>query len=277
MVLPPRMADLEVTELRKPIIAGNWKMNMTWASAVKTAQIVGDQISGTDLDDVEVVLCPPFTSIKGVSNVREFDRAHFEVGAQDVHWEAFEGSAACTGEISASMLVDLGCAYCIVGHSERRADNAETDEKVNLKAKVLIDHGIVPIICCGESEATNARGESVEFVSGQIRRALDGIGPASCSESVIAYEPIWAIGTGKVPTPESAASIVASIRSVVADMVGSDAAAAIRVLYGGSMKPENAAHFLQMEEIDGGLVGGASLDALKFVEIVRICREAKLG
>ncbi len=261
--------------MRKPIVAGNWKMNMTWAGGVRLAQIVSDLIAGTNLEEVETVLCPPFTCIKGIDGVREFDGASFAIGAQDVHWEVPEGNAASTGEISAAMLVDLGCNYCIIGHSERRADNGETDERVNQKARLLLDHGITPIICCGESEETNARGESEEFVCAQIRRALEGIDPAGCAGLVIAYEPIWAIGTGKVPTPEGAASICGAIRGVVSDMAGAEAAQQVRVLYGGSMKPENARPFLDMEDIDGGLIGGASLDAHKFVEIVRICTEAK--
>ncbi len=261
--------------MRKPIIAANWKMNTTWAEAVRLAQTISDLVRGTDLDVVQMVLCPPFTYIKGVANVIEFDRAPFGVGAQDVHWEAFDGAAACTGEISVQMLKDLGVGHCIIGHSERRANNGETDDRVNAKARLLIDHKITPIICCGESEELNERGESKDFVCSQIRSALADIDPISCSELVIAYEPIWAIGTGKIPTPEGASKIISAIRDVVADMAGAEAADKIRILYGGSMKPENAQMFLEMEDIDGGLIGGASLNASKYVEIVRICKEAK--
>ncbi len=259
---------------RKPIIAGNWKMNMTWGSGVNLAQRVCDGIYKT-YENVEVVMCPPFTCVKGIVGVVEYDKSAAKVGAQNVHEVQPEGNAACTGEVSVEMLVELGCRYCIIGHSERRADNGETDELVNAKAKLLLAHGIVPIVCCGESAETNEQGESVPFVQAQVRAALAGLEPAQVASLVIAYEPIWAIGTGRVPVPEEADKVCGAIREVVASDFGSDAADAVRVLYGGSMKPENAEAFLTMPNIDGGLIGGAALDAAKFVDIIKTCSAVK--
>ena len=259
---------------RKPIIAGNWKMNTTWGSAVRLAQSIVDN-TGKFYDRTEIVMCPPFTCIKGVANVIAFDRSDAKVGAQNVHETLPEGTAACTGEVSVEMLADLECAYCIIGHSERREANGETDELVNAKAKLLIEHRITPIICCGESEEINAQGDSAEFVTAQIRAAFDGMTAEQASKVVIAYEPIWAIGTGKVPTPENADAICGEIRATVAGLFGDEVAGNMRILYGGSMKPENAEMFLSMENIDGGLIGGASLDAKKFVDIIKTCDKIK--
>ena len=261
---------------RKPIIAGNWKMNMTWAGAVKLTQRLCDICDGK-YNDVQVVLCPPFTCIKGVGDVIEFDWTEFAVGAQDVCAQMPEGTAACTGDISVKMLVDLGCSYCIIGHSERRADRGETDAGVNAKAKLLLEHGITPIICCGESAECMEAGGTVEFISGQMRAALEGLTAEQVAKIVLAYEPIWAIGTGNVPTPERADANCGAVRQVVREMFGDETADAVRVLYGGSLKPENAELFLPMENIDGGLVGGAALDADKFAEIIRICNKLKGG
>lgn len=259
---------------RKPIIAGNWKMNMTWTSAVRLAQTVSDNIH-KQYKDVEIVMCPPFTCIKGVANVISFDHSLAKVGAQNVHEVQPEGTAACTGEISVEMLKELECSYCIIGHSERRAANGETDELVNAKAKLLLANGITPIICCGESDEVNASGKTAEFVAAQVDAALEGLDAGQAAAVVIAYEPIWAIGTGKVPTPENADAVCAGIRGVVAEKFGEEAASSVRILYGGSMKPENAEKFLEMPNIDGGLIGGASLDAMKFVDIIDICDKVK--
>ena len=269
--------DAEVFESRKnrrPLIAGNWKMNMTWASAVSLAQGISDKTMGL-YAGIDIVLCPPFTCMKGVENVIEFDSSKMSVGAQNVHEGLPVGTAACTGEISVEMIKDLGSTYCIIGHSERRAANGETDALVNAKARLLLDNDVTPIICCGESEEVNEKGESTEFVTAQVRAALAGMTPDQVAKVVIAYEPIWAIGTGKVPTPESADMMAIAIRSVVAEMADLRAAGSVRVLYGGSMKPENAEQFLLMGNIDGGLIGGASLDAKKFVDIIKTCEKVK--
>lgn len=260
---------------RRPVIAGNWKMNMTWAGAVKLAQAISDSTHGM-YKNIDIVLCPPFTAIKGVGNVIEFDGSQLKLGAQNVHETLPEGNAACTGEVSVEMLRELQCSYCIVGHSERREDNGETDELVNAKAKLLLAHRMTPIICCGESFETNEAGGSVEFVTAQIRKALDGMTAEQVASLVIGYEPIWAIGTGKVPTPEGADEICGAIRALVGELFGDDAAQSIRILYGGSMKPENAEFFLAMPNIDGGLIGGAALVAPKFVDIIKACEKLKI-
>ena len=264
----------ESGKARRPIIAGNWKMNMTWGSAVTLAQSISDNTEGR-YDNIDIVLCPPFTCMKGVQNVLEFDRSKMHVGAQNVHQTLPMETAACTGEISVEMIKDLGAEYCIVGHSERREGNGETDELIHQKAMLLLENGVTPIICCGESEEVNERGESIEFVSAQVRAAFEGMTAKQASQCVIGYEPIWAIGTGKVPTPESADTMAIAIRTVVAETCGAEAAHKIRVLYGGSVKPENAEQFLMMNEIDGALVGGASLEANKFVDIVKVCDKVK--
>ena len=258
---------------RKPIIAGNWKMNMTWASGVRLAQTVCDNTSGA-YGNVEIVMCPPFTCIKGAANVLAFDRADAKIGAQNVCEIMPEGNAAYTGEVSVAMLKDLECDYCIIGHSERRA-MGETDEMVNAKVKLLLQNGITPIICCGEDEQVNEQCGTAEFVSEQIDKAIDGLTAEQADKIVIAYEPIWAIGTGKIPIPEDADAVCAAIRKVIATAFDEQSAQAVRVLYGGSMKPENAEQFLSMPNIDGGLIGGAALDAMKFVSIIKICSQVK--
>lgn len=260
---------------RRPVIAGNWKMNMTWAGAVKLAQAISDSTHGL-YKNIDIVLCPPFTALKAVDNVIEFDNSHAKLGAQNVHETLPEGKAACTGEVSVEMLRELQCTHCIIGHSERREANGETDELVNAKARLLLEHRMTPIICCGESAEVNAAGGSEEFVTAQVRAALDGLTAEQVASLVIAYEPIWAIGTGNVPTPEGADAICGAIRALVAELFGDDAAQRIRILYGGSMKPENAELFLAMPNIDGGLIGGASLDAAKFVEIIKLCEQIKV-
>ena len=260
---------------RRPVIAGNWKMNMTWAGAVKLAQAISDNTHGM-YKNIDIVLCPPFTALKAVDNVIEFDGSQIKLGAQNVHETLPEGAAACTGEVSVEMLRELQCTHCIIGHSERREANGETDGLVNAKAKLLLAHRMTPIICCGESAEVNEAGGSVEFVISQIRAALDGLTAEQVASLVIAYEPIWAIGTGNVPTPEGADAICGAIRALVAELFGDDAAQRIRILYGGSMKPENAEFFLAMPNIDGGLIGGASLEARKFVDIIKACEQIKI-
>lgn len=249
-------------------------MNMTWASAVRLAQTVSDYCEGS-YANMEIVMCPPFTCLKGVQNVLDFDRSDILLGAQNVHEEMPDGTAACTGEISVEMLKDLDCSFTIIGHSERRAANGETDELVNQKAKLLLDRGITPIICVGESAEVNDRGESIKFVTSQVDAALDGLLPEQVASLVIAYEPIWAIGTGNIPSPEGADTVCGAIRNQIMQKFGHQAAQSVRILYGGSVKPENAKYFFSMDNIDGGLIGGASLDAKKFVEIVRICYDLK--
>jgi triosephosphate isomerase len=213
---------------------------------------------------VDVVVCPPYTALKSVSTVIELDRLHIGLSAQNVHWEE-EG--AFTGEISPRMLVDLRCNYCVVGHSERREMFGETDETVNRKVKALFAHDIVPILCVGESLETRDAGETDSFVRGQVRAGLEGVSAEDAARIVIAYEPIWAIGTGRTPTPESANDVARSIRATIGALFGQPAAIQVRILYGGSAKPENIALFMPEPDIDGALIGGASLDAVSFASM----------
>jgi triosephosphate isomerase len=257
---------------RKPMIAGNWKMFKTPAEAVALAQriddLLGDDSSVTDA--VDAVVCPPFVDLKGVATVIEFDASPLGLAAQNVHWEA-EG--AYTGEVSVAMLKDVGCTYCVVGHSERREMFGETDATVNLKVKALLAGGLTPIMCCGETLETRDAGETETFVRGQIRAGLEGITPAQAADLVIAYEPIWAIGTGRTPTPESANDVCRSIRATVGALFGAEAAQGVRVLYGGSAKPENIGLFMPEPDIDGALVGGAALVAESFYSMVKTARD----
>ncbi len=252
---------------RTPMIAGNWKMYKTPGEAVALVQSIDNVI----MDDpskvaaAEGVVCPPFVDLKPVSTALEFDKSPVKLSAQNVHWEA-EG--AFTGEVSVPMLADLGCAYCVVGHSERREYFGETDETVNKKVKALIAGGITPIMCCGESLDTRDAGETDRFVRDQVRKGLEGLTAEEAATVVVAYEPIWAIGTGRTPTPEAANDVCRSIRATLGALFGQPAAIRVRILYGGSAKPENIALFMPEPDIDGALVGGASLDAESFVSML---------
>lgn len=249
---------------RRPMIAGNWKMYKTSGQGAILIQNLEERVESM-WDRVEVVVCPPFTGLKAASTVIELDRLTLGLGAQNVHWEP-EG--AYTGEVSVPMLKELRCDYCIVGHSERREMFGETDETVNKKVKALFGSDIVPIMCCGETLATREAEETDSWVRAQVKAGLDGISAKDAARIVIAYEPIWAIGTGRTPTPEQANDVCRSIRATVGAMFGPEAAQTARVLYGGSVKPENARMFMVEPDIDGALVGGAALDAVSFAEIV---------
>jgi triosephosphate isomerase len=253
---------------RKPMIAGNWKMHKTAGEGVILVQNIEGKVAG-DWDDVEIVFCPPFIGIRALSTLIELDKLEFGLGAQNVHWEA-EG--AFTGEISTRMLTDLRCDYVIVGHSERRQMFGETDQTVNKKVRAVFESGMVPIMCVGESENVREDGEAESFCRNQVRAGIEGITADQAARLVIAYEPIWAIGTGRVPTPENANDISRSIRATVGAMFGQEAALTVRVLYGGSVKPENARMFLGEPDIDGALVGGAALDADSFAGIIKAAR-----
>ena len=250
---------------RRRLIAGNWKMNNTIPEAVVLAQDISNNFERDYADHVDVAVCPPFVDLKPVITVFEFDRVDIAVGAQNVYWEP---NGAYTGEISAAMLKDIRCEYCIVGHSERRELFGETNEEVNLKVKALIAAGIKPIVCVGESLAMRDGGNYLDYVTAQVRAAFAGVdAPAACS-AVVAYEPVWAIGTGRTATPEQAEEACAAIRAQLAELYDGDTAEAMRVLYGGSMNEGNADLLLAMPNIDGGLIGGASLNARSFIKIV---------
>ena len=251
--------------MRKRMIAGNWKMNKTYTEAVVLASELSEELKdGTG--EVDVVVCPPTVDLKGVSTVINQQSAHFGLGAQNVYWEE---SGAYTGETAPTMLTTIGAQYCIIGHSERREYFGETDEDVNKKAQALMEHDIVPISCCGESLEVREAGKQVEFVVDQIKKDTKGLTITDPSKYVIAYEPIWAIGTGKTATADDAQEVCGAIRAALVDIFGQTIADGIRILYGGSAKPENVAGFLEKDNVDGALVGGASLKADSFASMVK--------
>ena len=261
------MADVSAGQKsRKPIMAGNWKMHHTHLDAIQVVQKLSYRLSSEDYERCEVVVCPTFTSLRAVQTVIEADNLPIGLGAQNVFWEE---KGAYTGEVSPSMLAKLAVSYVIVGHSERREIFGETDEMVNKKVKAVIKAGMTPIMCCGETLEEREAGETAAKVSRQVQAGLDGVDPNEVAAMVIAYEPIWAIGTGRNATPEDANETIGTIRSMVAGLAGETAAAAIRIQYGGSVKPGNVAAIMAQPEIDGALVGGASLEADDFAQIVR--------
>ncbi len=251
--------------MRTPIVAGNWKMHTTIAEAVELTR--GVRRGVMDLKGIEVVLCPPFTALAAVREA--IGPANIGLGAQNMY---FEEQGAFTGEISPRMLAEL-CQYVILGHSERRQYLGETDQGVNRKAKAALANRLTPIICVGENLEQNRAGETAAVVGGQVRAAFQGISAQETAHIVIAYEPIWAIGTGVAAVPAEVNRIIGlSIRGALADMYGESVAQSLRVQYGGSVKPDNMADFAVQSEIDGALVGGASLKADSFVGIVKAAR-----
>lgn len=247
--------------MRKPIIAGNWKMYKTVSEAEELVKAVVAKLG--NYDEVEVVFCPPFTALAAVKQLIKGTR--FGLGAQNLYWK---NEGAYTGEISPLMLKEIGCDYCVIGHSERRQYFGETDADVNQKVKAALDAGIKPIICVGESLEEREAGQTESLVRMQTEKALEGIEPSSVSQIVIAYEPIWAIGTGKSSDGPDANRVIGWIRDTVAARYGRDVADAVRIQYGGSVKPNNIQEFMDQPEIDGALVGGASLDPDSFVKII---------
>ena len=248
--------------MRRPIIAGNWKMFKTRAetSAYFDALIPGIQ----DVDHCDIVVAPAFTALS--TAVDETEGTRVAISAQNVHWEK-EG--AFTGEVSVRMLVEVGCTYTIIGHSERRQYFGETDETVEKKTHASVAGGLNALVCVGETLSERDAGQAVEVVRRQIRNGLGRLTEANLSHIIVAYEPVWAIGTGRTATPEIAAEMHAGIRKTFAEIYGAAAADALRILYGGSVKPENISALMKKEDIDGALVGGASLDAASFAAIIK--------
>ena len=247
--------------MRIPFIAGNWKMHKTTEEAVAFAKEFKELYKDTD---VKTAICAPYTQLEKLVEV--FAGTNIGVGAQNVH---YEDKGAFTGEISISMLKEIGVDYCIIGHSERRQYFGETDETVNLKLKkIFSDSEITPIMCVGENLQEREAGKEIEKVSQQIRAGLKDITAEQVSKLVIAYEPIWAIGTGKTATPEQAEAMCAEIRNVLTDIYGDEISDKVVIQYGGSVKPENATEIMNQPEIDGALVGGASLDPVKFMDLI---------
>jgi triosephosphate isomerase len=248
--------------MRVPIIAGNWKMHKTVAEAVQLAREVCQAVE--DITGVDVVLCPPFTALALVREVIVSSKVG--LGAQNMYWEE---QGAFTGEISPLMLAEI-CSYVILGHSERRQFFGETDEGVNRKIKAALAHALTPIVCVGENLAQNEAGETARFVGGQVKAAFAGLSAEQAVKTVVAYEPIWAIGTGKNADPATANSIIGlSIRGAIAEMYNEDVAQRVRVQYGGSVKPDNIKGFMAQPDIDGALVGGASLKLDSFLPLIK--------
>jgi triosephosphate isomerase (TIM) len=253
---------------RVPLMAGNWKMNLNHQEAVVLVQKLAWTLSDKkhDYGRVEVVVLPPFTDLRGVQTLVDGDRLEIRYGAQDV---STHDNGAYTGEISAAMLAKLGCSYVVVGHSERREHHGETDEVVNAKARKTFEAKMTPIVCVGEGLEVRKEGRQVEHTLAQIDGSLAGLSEKQVAESVIAYEPVWAIGTGEVATPDDAQEVCSAIRGRIAEAHSEEAARAVRILYGGSVKAANVAGIMEKPDVDGCLVGGASLQADEFGGICR--------
>ena len=253
---------------RTPLMAGNWKMNLNHAEAVVLVQKLAWTLSDKkhDYAKAEVVVVPPFTDIRSVQTLVDGDRLSIRYGAQDV---SVHDSGAYTGEVSAAMLSKLGCSYAVVGHSERREYHGESDALVSAKAHKAMDAGIVPIVCVGEGLEVRKAGEQVAHVLAQVEGSLAGFTAEQVAGLVVAYEPVWAIGTGEVATPEDAQEVCAAIRARVRELHGDEAADSLRILYGGSVKAANVAGIMAKDDVDGALVGGASLEADEFGGICR--------
>jgi triosephosphate isomerase len=258
-------------EGRRPLIAGNWKMNMTHLDAIGLVQKLAFTIPEKVLDEVEVVVLPPFTALRSVQTLVTGDKLDVGYGAQDL---SPHDSGAYTGDVSGLMLAALACQYVTVGHSERRAIHGEDDATVAAKAQAALRHGIVPIVCVGEGLEIRKAGEHVAHCTGQLEGSCEGLTVEQMAQVVVAYEPVWAIGTGEVATPEDAQEVCGALRARLAERFGPETAASVRILYGGSVKAASTAGILAGPDIDGALVGGASLDADEFAQI---CQNAAGG
>ncbi|WDZ89178.1 triose-phosphate isomerase [Nocardiopsis sp. HUAS JQ3] len=251
---------------RLPLIAGNWKMNNNHLEAIALVQKLAFALNDKDYDNAEVVVLPPFTDLRSVQTLVDGDKLKIVYGAQDV--SAHE-KGAYTGEISGSMLAKLDCSYVLVGHSERREYHREDDALVNTKVKAAFANGIVPILCVGEGLEVRKAGQQVEHVLAQLDGALKEVPAEQAERIVVAYEPVWAIGTGEVATPEDAQEVCSAVRARLAELYSPEVAGAVRVLYGGSVKGDNAPGIMAKDDVDGALVGGACLKADEFVKIIR--------
>jgi triosephosphate isomerase len=256
---------------RRPLIAGNWKMHMNHLEAISLVQKVVFSLDDKQLEAAEVVVLPPFTALRSVQTLVAGDKLDLGYGAQDL---SAQDSGAYTGEVSGAMLAALACRYVVVGHSERRALHAEDDAVVASKVQAALRHGLVPILCVGEGLDVRREGRHVEHTVAQLDAALEGVAAETAAGIVIAYEPVWAIGTGEVATPEDAQEVCAAIRSRLAERYDAETAGRVRILYGGSVKAANTAGILAGPDIDGALVGGASLDAEEFAQICRAAAES---
>ncbi|MFH1239403.1 MAG: triose-phosphate isomerase [bacterium] len=247
--------------MRRPVLAGNWKMNKKIEEAVKLATELKAKLG--EVKDRDIIICPPYTSLGKVRDV--IKDSNIKMGAQDLFWEE---KGAFTGEVSGPMLKDAGCDYVIIGHSERRQYFGETDESVNKKMKAAFNFGIIPIVCVGETLKQREENITFKVVEKQIHEGIKGLDENSVPKLIVAYEPVWAIGTGKTATPEQAEEVHKFIRQTLKRIYGDGDAHSIRILYGGSVTPANIAGLMNQEDIDGGLVGGASLDTESFIKLV---------
>jgi triosephosphate isomerase len=251
---------------RTPFMAGNWKMNLNHLEAIAFVQKLAYTLNDKDFEAVEVAVLPPFTDIRSVQTMVDGDRLRIGYGAQDL---SPYDSGAYTGDIGGPMLAKLGCTYVVVGHSERRSYHAEDDDTVNAKVRAALRNGLVPILCVGEALEVRREGGQVAHTTAQLRAALVDVPADKARSLVVAYEPIWAIGTGEVATPEDAQEVCTELRTTLAELYSGDLADGVRILYGGSVKPDNVAGIMAQPDVDGALVGGASLSVEDFVAIVR--------
>jgi len=256
---------------RKPLVAGNWKMHNNHFQAIALTQKLAFSLTGKDFDAVDVAVLPPFTALRSVQTLIEGDKLRLQHGAQDI---SPHDEGAYTGDVSGSMLAKLGCHYVLAGHSERRKYHGEDNALVNAKVKAALRSAITPVLCIGEPLEVRQAGDHIAYTLAQLDGGLAGLKDEQVDGMVVAYEPVWAIGTGEVATPEDAQEVCAAIRGRVSAVHGDGVAAGARILYGGSVKPDNMAAIMAQPDIDGGLVGGASLDAGEFV---RICRYRDLS
>jgi triosephosphate isomerase len=258
-----------MAEVRKPVIAGNWKMHHDHFVAIQVVQKLSYRLEEEDFEAVDVVICPPYTDLRTLQTIIDADRLKIRLGAQNCFWE---NEGAYTGEISPPMLVKLNVHYVIVGHSERRQFFGETDETVNLKVKAVMKHAMTPIVCVGETLEEREAGATAERVTSQTNRAFAGVKAADAAMCIVAYEPIWAIGTGRNATPQDANDTIGVIRGALRDLYGAETADAIRIQYGGSVKSGNIKELMAMPEIDGALVGGSSLEPDEFARVIQYHR-----
>ncbi len=255
---------------RKPLVAGNWKMHNNHFQAIALTQKLAFTLTGKDFDAADVAVLPPFTALRSVQTLIEGDKLRLCYGAQDI---SAHDDGAYTGEVSGRMLAKLGCSYVLAGHSERRQYHGEDDQIVNAKVQAAFRAGITPVLCIGETLAVRQAGDQLSHTLSQLDGGLDRITADQMASMVVAYEPVWAIGTGEVATPADAQEVCGAIRGHLSSLHGGAVAVAVRILYGGSVKPDNMAAIMEQRDIDGALVGGASLDAGDFV---RICRYHEL-
>jgi triosephosphate isomerase len=251
---------------RKPLVAGNWKMNLNHLEAIALVQKLAFTLTDKDFDRTEVAVLPPFTDLRSVQTLVDGDKLRIEYGAQDL---SAHDSGPYTGDVSGSMLAKLGCSFVLAGHSERRQHHGEDDQLVNTKVQAAYRHSLTPILCVGEGLPVRQADGHVAFCVSQLDAALNGVKIEQAKSLVVAYEPVWAIGTGEVATPEDAQEVCGTIRVRLAELYDGEVATAIRILYGGSVKSDNIAGIMAQHDVDGALVGGASLDAAEFAKICR--------